>query len=122
MGLYLAFDLFYSYSFYKDVYYYDCSGMTSESWVYLESEYNNDFGIEPQIGYKLWLLKKSRVKFIFDFYTGIGFLINLQEHITFGQGYGCYINRFEYFTRPRETKKTRLAPDVVLGVNFEIAF
>ena len=123
VGFYVAGDIFYRYSFYEDIYYYDCAGTSADSKVYLESRYAHDFGIKPQVGIKVQLTKNSPVKLYFDFYAGPVTSLRLQKHITYGERYGsCSATELIPYDPPKEEITFGPKLNFNLGINFTIAF
>lgn len=122
-GFYLAIDLSYRYNYYDHKYYYDCVGTSSDSYVYLESEFNDNFGIRPQVGYKLAVNHKNRIRFVIDGYIGYGFYYNVQKYILYGQDHGsCSLTYFQYLPAPEETNSSSLKVPFIFGVNIGMGF
>jgi hypothetical protein len=122
-GFYIGADLFYSYKFYEKKYYYDCAGTSMDSDVYLKSEYNSNFELLFGIGYKILFNKSGKTKFVIEPYAGIGGILKLERHITYGSSPGsCSLSNFEYYDEPEAKNFTSIVPAIRIGLKAGVGF
>lgn|GEM_PF-2185988 len=108
-GLYLSGEFRYQNRYFDNVYFYQCTGMSSDSEVSLLSEHHNNIGITPVVGYRLVLVKGKKLSFISDFNYGQSIGISIQENLIHGEAKGsCNPNSeyMKYYPTPIVNNKT----------------
>ena len=120
---YLGGELFYSYQFYENKYYYDCAGTSSDSYVYLESEFNNVYGANFIIGYKIEIPERGKIRFVIEPYGGLGLALANIKKTTYGKSHGtCGLSYFRYYDEPVVEILNTIAPSVKIGLRIGIRF
>jgi hypothetical protein len=125
--LYLSPEVYYRYSYFEKKLYKYCTGMSSDSYVSLQSRYLTKYGIRCLIGKKVSLKSDKQTRIQLDFFAGMGLEYSQQEMTIYAKRQGtCSViyhwDSDDLYVPPLEENQYRWLPSVTAGIMISLNY